>query len=198
VVAFGRGVRKDHGAVAAAITSPWSNGQTEGQITKLKLVKRQMYGRGNSTCRRHASSPQHKASPPNMRQSPFSTPIHSAHRNVASAGVGLGRLRQRSRACGTCPGSSSQPHAPSAPQWSVFAETAASHGSSPDRWTQLIDGRNSGEHVNAETLRATRVHAPECVDGEATDAGSDFARHPIHYRERNPDLAAQLSGERRR
>ena len=29
-----------------AITSPWSNGQTEGQITKLKLVKRQMYGRG--------------------------------------------------------------------------------------------------------------------------------------------------------
>ena len=26
---------------------PWSNGQTEGQICKLKLVKRQMYGRGN-------------------------------------------------------------------------------------------------------------------------------------------------------
>ena len=25
---------------------PWSDGQTEGQITKLKLVKRQMYGRG--------------------------------------------------------------------------------------------------------------------------------------------------------
>jgi transposase len=24
---------------------PWSKGQTEGQITKLKLVKRQMYGR---------------------------------------------------------------------------------------------------------------------------------------------------------
>ena len=24
---------------------PWSNGQTEGHITKLKLVKRQMYGR---------------------------------------------------------------------------------------------------------------------------------------------------------
>ena len=33
-------------AVGAAITEPWSNGQTEGQITKLKLVKRQMYGRG--------------------------------------------------------------------------------------------------------------------------------------------------------
>jgi transposase len=27
------------------MTTYWSNGQTEGQITKLKLVKRQMYGR---------------------------------------------------------------------------------------------------------------------------------------------------------
>jgi transposase len=45
VSAFARGVRKDHAAVRAAIISPWSNGQTEGQITKLKLIKRQMYGR---------------------------------------------------------------------------------------------------------------------------------------------------------
>ena len=29
----------------AALTEPWSNGQTEGQNTKLTLVKRQMYGR---------------------------------------------------------------------------------------------------------------------------------------------------------
>jgi transposase len=34
-------------AVRAALTTPWSNGQTEGQITKLKLLKRQMYGRAN-------------------------------------------------------------------------------------------------------------------------------------------------------
>jgi len=47
VASFANGVIKDRAAVAAAITSPWSNGQTEGQITKLKLVKRQMYGRGN-------------------------------------------------------------------------------------------------------------------------------------------------------
>ena len=40
------GILKDKAAVVAAITSSWSNGQTEGQITKLKLVKRQMYGRG--------------------------------------------------------------------------------------------------------------------------------------------------------
>ncbi|OWJ69230.1 ISL3 family transposase [Inquilinus limosus] len=47
VAAFARGVTKDRAAVSAAITSPWSNGQTEGQITKLKLAKRQMYGRGH-------------------------------------------------------------------------------------------------------------------------------------------------------
>jgi transposase len=46
VASFANGVVKDQAAVSAAITSPWSNGQTEGQITKLKLVKRQMYGRG--------------------------------------------------------------------------------------------------------------------------------------------------------
>ena|SRR5271165_1831244 len=46
VVSFANRVLKDKAAVAAAVTSPWSNGQTEGQITKLKLVKRQMYGRG--------------------------------------------------------------------------------------------------------------------------------------------------------
>lgn len=46
VASFANGVVKDRAAVVAAITSPWSNGQTEGQITKLKLVKRQMYGRG--------------------------------------------------------------------------------------------------------------------------------------------------------
>jgi transposase len=45
VASFVNGVAKDQAAVSAAITSPWSNGQTEGQVTKLKLVKRQMYGR---------------------------------------------------------------------------------------------------------------------------------------------------------
>jgi len=45
VASFVNGVVKDIAAVRAAITLPWSNGQTEGQITKLKLVKRQMYGR---------------------------------------------------------------------------------------------------------------------------------------------------------
>jgi len=45
IASFASGILKDKAAVCAAITEPWSNGQTEGQITKLKLVKRQMYGR---------------------------------------------------------------------------------------------------------------------------------------------------------
>ena len=44
---FAIGLAADYAAVASALTEPWSNGQTEGQITKLKLVKRQMYGRAN-------------------------------------------------------------------------------------------------------------------------------------------------------
>lgn len=46
VASFAAGVGKDVAAVTAAISLPWSNGQTEGQITTLKLVKRMMYGRG--------------------------------------------------------------------------------------------------------------------------------------------------------
>jgi transposase len=47
IASFAKGVADDRSAVAAAIEEPWSNGQTEGQITKLKLVKRQTYGRAN-------------------------------------------------------------------------------------------------------------------------------------------------------
>ncbi|MBO9112562.1 transposase [Agrobacterium sp. S2/73] len=46
VASFASGVIRDRAAVQNAITSIWSNRQTEGQITKLNLIKRQMYGRG--------------------------------------------------------------------------------------------------------------------------------------------------------
>jgi transposase len=39
------GMGQDILAVRAALELPYSNGQTEGQVTRLKLVKRQMYGR---------------------------------------------------------------------------------------------------------------------------------------------------------
>ncbi len=38
---------QDLPAVVAGPTLPWSQGQTEGQILRLKLIRRQMYGRGN-------------------------------------------------------------------------------------------------------------------------------------------------------
>ncbi len=44
---FAVGLRRDEQAVIAALTFPWSNGQTEGHVNKLKLLKRQMYGRGS-------------------------------------------------------------------------------------------------------------------------------------------------------
>jgi transposase len=42
---FARGLREDLAAVTAGLTLPWSNGPVEGQITRLKLLKRQGYGR---------------------------------------------------------------------------------------------------------------------------------------------------------
>jgi transposase len=42
---FATGLRQDEAAVTAALAYEWSNGQVEGQINKLKLIKRQMYGR---------------------------------------------------------------------------------------------------------------------------------------------------------
>lgn len=47
IAPFARGLRSDCAAVAAALREPWSNGQTEGQINRLKTLKRQMYGRAN-------------------------------------------------------------------------------------------------------------------------------------------------------
>jgi transposase len=42
---FARGLQEDLAAITAGLTLAWSNGVTEGQIHRLKLVKRQGYGR---------------------------------------------------------------------------------------------------------------------------------------------------------
>ena len=47
LASFGRGLRADQAAVAAALLESWSNGQTEDQINRLKTLKRQLYGRAN-------------------------------------------------------------------------------------------------------------------------------------------------------
>jgi transposase len=41
------GLERDRAAVEAALTLEWSNGQTEGQINRLKLIKRKAFGRAN-------------------------------------------------------------------------------------------------------------------------------------------------------
>ena len=42
---FAKTIRQDLEAVQNAVMEPWSNRQTEGQINKLKTLKRAMYGR---------------------------------------------------------------------------------------------------------------------------------------------------------
>jgi transposase len=44
---FAKRLRTDYQAVKAALSLPWSNGQVEGQVHRLKLIKRQMYGRAS-------------------------------------------------------------------------------------------------------------------------------------------------------
>ena len=44
-VAIARGIWRDRQAVEAALTEAWSNGQVEGQVNRLKMLKRTMYGR---------------------------------------------------------------------------------------------------------------------------------------------------------
>ena len=47
LVGVASGMRADQAAVAAAVTEPWSNGPVEGRIHKVKLRKRQGYGRAS-------------------------------------------------------------------------------------------------------------------------------------------------------
>ncbi len=44
---FAAGLEQDGAAVRAALTQPWSSGQAEGQVNRLKLLKRQSYGRAS-------------------------------------------------------------------------------------------------------------------------------------------------------
>jgi transposase len=47
---FATGLLADLKAIEAALTLPWSNGQTEGQVNRLKLLKREMCSPPNWTC----------------------------------------------------------------------------------------------------------------------------------------------------
>ena len=43
---FAKALKRDGDAIRNAIVEPWSSGQVEGQINRLKTIKRSMYGRG--------------------------------------------------------------------------------------------------------------------------------------------------------
>ena len=45
LAAFAAGLRADEAAVSAALTRSWNNGPVEGQVNRLKAIKRSMYGR---------------------------------------------------------------------------------------------------------------------------------------------------------
>ncbi|MCI0562705.1 MAG: transposase [Nitrososphaera sp.] len=47
LMSFANGIRSDLSAVRNALSMVWSNGQTEGQINRLKFIKRLMFGRAN-------------------------------------------------------------------------------------------------------------------------------------------------------
>ena len=44
---FVTGLRRDHDAVTAGLTMPHSSGKVEGHVNRIKMIKRQMYGRAN-------------------------------------------------------------------------------------------------------------------------------------------------------
>jgi len=50
---FATGLRRDQAAILAALTYEWSQGQVEGQVNRLKLIKRQAYGRAGFELLRH-------------------------------------------------------------------------------------------------------------------------------------------------
>jgi transposase len=44
---FAKGLKDDYAAIPAGIALRWSNGPVEGQINRLKMLKRQMFGRAH-------------------------------------------------------------------------------------------------------------------------------------------------------
>ena len=42
---FARGLKHDHDAVINGLTLPWNSGVNEGNVNRIKMIKRQMYGR---------------------------------------------------------------------------------------------------------------------------------------------------------
>jgi hypothetical protein len=79
----GKGIAADLAAMKAALIEPWSNGQTEGQITKLKLVKRQMYGRAHLDLLRARLLVSVRRPPPNCTEIESEPQLHAETQSLA-------------------------------------------------------------------------------------------------------------------
>ncbi|MRH90271.1 hypothetical protein GFY24_23000 [Nocardia sp. SYP-A9097] len=45
LASFVRGLRQDLDAVTAGLTLPWNSGAVEGHVNRIKMIKRQIFGR---------------------------------------------------------------------------------------------------------------------------------------------------------
>jgi transposase len=64
LVRFVRTLKQDLNAVESAVSTPWSNGPVEGHINRLKILKRQMYGRAGIELLRARLLPESEFSDP--------------------------------------------------------------------------------------------------------------------------------------
>ena len=73
---FAAGLYEDYAAVKAGVTLPWSTGPVEGHINRLKMLKRQMFGRARLALlsRRFVRAPGRQQEPAQRRQAPYETP----------------------------------------------------------------------------------------------------------------------------
>ena len=92
---FGAGLRQDEAAVHAAIGEPWSNGVVEGQMNRLKLIKRSMYGRACLDCSDSAPCTPCKGGQGSARQT-RSSASHRQHRTCRRTQI-LTTSRRRDR-----------------------------------------------------------------------------------------------------
>lgn len=71
------GLRRDFDAVIAGLSTPWSSGQVEGHVTRVKLLKRMAYDRANLDLLRQRVLLAHdRAASQHSRQSRMTRNVH--------------------------------------------------------------------------------------------------------------------------
>jgi len=81
---FAAGLRRDHHVVAAAVLFPWRNRQVEGQLHRVRLLKRAMYGRADFAFSSSASSAQPEADQDRRVRQTYESPRATQNQNHES------------------------------------------------------------------------------------------------------------------